>query len=387
MKKILIPIIVLLLLSISIVSADELQGFIDQPTTISTVCIRNSQIRTNVTVTVRIYNEQGVMVAGPVNSTPGGNGTFSTSFVFAAVGKYATKETCDFGDYLADGSTAINVIKPMFGTMQVMAQSIAQVSLNKTAKAEWLLLLPNSTNSSQSAVVVTGGICGVYALNGTELAVSMTTTTTSDHLATEFVADPAYGFAEDENYEIVCNLTLSQGLMVNGVKNYFYVNPHMSYWQFLGSIFTSVGQILGIVEQTSAKLNATYDISNQTLQIVSNMNLTSTVESVPILMIFRAQTWEDTPVGVMSILRSGSSAIADANCSINIINQQDSQYVVTQGAVANIGNGTYLYNWTSSLDLGYYSIEESCSGGSLDSAVYGSSTAEVVSGSDMYVVG
>jgi hypothetical protein len=376
----------MLLLFAGIGLAEDMQVYVDEPTTIVTACIRNSQMRENVNVTITLFDSNGTMLV-TANSTSAGDGTFSYTYIFTQVGSYSTKETCDFGDYLADGSTSINVIKPTFGNVQVIAQGIKETEINKTVRAEWLVLLPNSTNSSQSAVVMTNGSCGVSDINGTSISVDVGEIVKDNILSVNFRSDPAYGFLEDTNYEIICNLTLSQGLMVNGVKNYFYVNPHMSYWQFLGSIFTSVGQILGIVEQTSAKLNATYDISNQTLQIVSNMNLTSTVESVPILMIFRAQTWEDTPVGVMSILRSGSSAIADANCSINIINQQDSQYVVTQGAVANIGNGTYLYNWTSSLDLGYYSIEESCSGGSLDSAVYGSSTAEVVSGSDMYVVG
>jgi len=380
MKKILIPIIVLLLLSISIVSADELQGFIDQPTTISTVCIRNSQIRTNVTVTVRIYNEQGVMVAGPVNSTPGGNGTFSTSFVFAAVGKYATKETCDFGDYLADGSTAINVIKPMFGTMQVMAQSIAQVSLNKTAKAEWLLLLPNSTGAANSSISVANGSCTVYSINGTLLSVSPDTIVSGDKLTTFFRTDPAYGFAEDENFEINCNIALTGGLSVTGVKNYLYVNPHLTYFQFLGQILSDIGQVLGIVQQSQATINQTLSITNQTLQIVTNLNTTSggsteiLANTQNILTIINESytislSGTDYMSGdngrVFLKLVKNDVALDDQVCMLSIHNPASvtnaTSYFVYNALMRAIGtDGLYYYDFTAPDAEGIYMVSARC---------------------------
>ena len=259
--------VTLFLLVVPSVLADELVGYIEQPTTVSTVCIRNSQIMTNVNVTVRIYNEAGALIYGPVNSTPGGNGTFSTTYVFQNTGKYATKETCDFGDYLADGSTAINIIKPTFGNVQILSDIVKSVRLNRKASADWQILLPNSTGAANSTIVVEGGSCSVYDLNNTLLNVTPTTIVSVDRVSTSFVADASYGFAEDENYQILCDVNLTGGLMIRGVKNYLYVNPHLTFLQFLG-------QLLGIVEQTQATVNQTLSISNQTLQIVSNLNLT-----------------------------------------------------------------------------------------------------------------
>jgi len=268
-RKTLLLVVLVALLMISIVSADELQGFVGESTTISTVCIRNSQIRANATVVVSIFDEVGALIYGPVNSTSGGNGTFSTSYVFQNTGKYATKETCDFGDYLADGSTAISIIKPVFGgSMQVMAQSIGQVRLNRAVQAEWLLLLPNSTGSSNSTIVAEAASCFVSDLNNTQMNITLSPVVEVDRLAVAFDANSGYGFMEDNNYQILCNLNLSSGLYVNGIKNYFYVNPHLTFLQFLG-------QILGIVEQTQTIANQTLSISNQTLQIVSNLNVSN----------------------------------------------------------------------------------------------------------------
>jgi len=280
MRKTLVLVALAAFLMISIVSADELQGFIESPTTISTVCIRNSQIMTNVTVIVRVYDYVGNLVYGPVNSTPGGNGTFSTAYTFNTVGKYATKETCDFGDYLADGSTAINIIRPVFGNMQVLAQAIKETIINRTVKAEWLITSFNSTNTS-----INSGICGVADIDGNIVTPIVNTTVTNDILFTSFRADPGYGFIEGTNYEILCNISLSGGLMVNGIKNYVYITPDLTYLQYLGQLISQVGQILGIVQETQVTANQTLSISNQTLQIVSALNMTGGGNSTVIIDI------------------------------------------------------------------------------------------------------
>jgi len=381
MKKYVLLLMMAILMA-SYVFADEMQSYVDQPTSIVTACIRNSQMRTNVNVTVKIYDSIGtLLVAG--NSTSMGNGTFEYIYTFDKIGAYSTKETCDFGDYLADGSTSINVVKPSFGNIQVIAQSVDEVSLNKTARSEWLLLLPNSTNSSQSAIVVTGGVCGVYALNGTELAVSMTTTTTSDHLATEFVADPAYGFAEDENYEIVCNLTLSQGLMVNGVKNFLYVNPHMTYWQFIVDIFSSLAGIQDVTNQTLS-------ISNQTLQIVTSLNntgITSTIQE-PKLLIPSIKMWIGSQALIRLKLVQGSDIISDASCNLTMFSSMEDTKLIDNQPTIYAAEGEYLYNWTANVDVGEYPLYGICAGGALNTnIVYGDGSIDVLDGAEMVTFG
>ena len=181
-------------------------------------------------------------------------------------------------DFLADGSTQINVVKPSFGSMQVIAQGVSTVSLNETAKSEWLLLLPNSTNVSSSSIHVIGGVCEVSGMDGSIINATISTVTTNDKMTATFQSDPAFGFEEGANYQILCNISLTQGLFVNGVKNFIYVNPQKTYWQWL---IDAIAQLLGIAQQTSATVNETLSISNQTLQLVKAMN-SSGISSVGI---------------------------------------------------------------------------------------------------------
>jgi hypothetical protein len=266
-----------LLLVVGIGLAEEMQAYIDEPTTIVTACIRNSQMRQNATVGIIIYDSTGSTLVA-ANSTPAGDGTFSYAYTFTQIGSYSTKETCDFGDYLADGSTSINVVKPTFGSMQVIAQGVAEVDIDKLVRSEWLLLMPNVTNSSQSSIIVEGGSCGVSDINGLAMNITPDVTITNSALAVAFIANETLGFEEGSNYEILCNITLSQGLAVNGIKNFVYINPHMTYWQFLTDILST---LMGISDTT----NQTLQISNQTLQIVSSMNTTNTNSTEQLLEI------------------------------------------------------------------------------------------------------
>jgi hypothetical protein len=391
--KWLLPVIAILLLSMTVLG-EEITSYVDSPTTISTACIRNSQMRDDATATIIIYNVNGVEIVPQTNMTPSGNGTFSYTHVFTDIGGYSTRETCDFNGRLADGSTAINVIKPGFGNMQVLGQSVGEVMINRTVMSEWLLLLPNSTNTSQSSIRVLGGVCVVNNINGTAINANMTTIVTSDLLRTSFKADTDIGFAEDTNYEITCNISLSSGLMVNGVKNFVYINPHMTYLDYLSSLISSVGQILGIVQANEVKLNQTFDISNQTLQIVSNLNITGggtnssqIYEFTPDLTIFESQTYEDNPVIIGSRLTLGSLSVDNASCNIDIIKQSDASYVVSQQIVLNMGNGTYNYNWSTPVKTGSYSIKQNCSGGQLGTkTVYGATLATVSPGVEIQML-
>jgi hypothetical protein len=389
----LFPLIMILVLS-SLVLGEEMTAYIDQPTTISTACIRNYQMRENVNVSVVVYDSNGTVVVPKTPMQPSGNGTFSFTYTFTNVGGYATRETCDFGDYLADGSTLITVLKPTFGNMQVLAQGVKEADLNTTIKSEWLLLLPNSTNTSQSSIKALNGSCAVFEMNGTQLFPDITTSVVDDTMIAVFQADSSYGFAEANNYQLTCNIELTQGMHVNGVKNFFYITPHKSFLQFWQSVFVSLGQILGVVQETQATLNQTLDISNQTLQIVSGLNITgvsgnvSTYEFTPNLMVFESKTWENTQVTIGSMLRSGSAKIFDASCNINIINQMDNTYVINQGSVVNAGLGSYIYNWTNPNDVGAYTVEMNCSGGGLaEKMVYGSAMVTIMSGAEISILG
>ena len=99
----------------NVVVAEAVVAFVDSPYTITTACIRNGQLRANASAYITIYDSSGAVIVPQTNETPSGNGTFSFIYTFTVVGGYSTKETCDFLDFLADGSTQINVFKPSFG--------------------------------------------------------------------------------------------------------------------------------------------------------------------------------------------------------------------------------------------------------------------------------
>jgi hypothetical protein len=373
MSRVFVGVFVFLLLGVTFAYAEEMTVYVGEPATVVTACIRNSQLRANATAYIIIYDRAGNELVAQTQMPASGNGTFAYTYNFQERGSYSTRETCDFGDYLADGSTSINVISPMFGSVQVIAQSIDQVAINRTVKAEWLILLPNATNASESTVGIEAGACSVASIDGDPVTPVMTTIVTGSTLSTSFVANSDVGFIEAENYEISCNVTLSQGLQVDGLKNYVFVTAHMTYFQFLGSIFTSIGQVLGIVERSEVAINQTLSITNQTLQIVSNMN--TTVADVADVKMTRVNAYAYESVNLTSWLTLGVSAINDADCNVSIY--APSGTLVVSGLAMNDGE-KYLFGWDVGVASGLYSVREFCSGGGLGSAVaYGVSDVTV----------
>jgi hypothetical protein len=216
-----------------------------------------------------VYYANGTEVVAEVNMSSGGGGVFSYTHVFTELGGYYTKERCDFEGVFAEGSTSINVVKQSFGDMQVIAQGVAQVDLNETVISEWIVLLPNATNVTNGSVYVMGGVCDVLAMDGSLLGVNTTTVATNNALKTSFITDPVVGFEEGENYQVMCNITLSQGLRVDGVKNFVYVNSHKTFWEYILALF-------GFAQRQEATANETLSIVNQTLQIVQSLNVSGT---------------------------------------------------------------------------------------------------------------
>ena len=113
----LIMIVVMVLITLGSAFGEEMQAYVDQPTSVVTACIRNSQLRSTATATIRIYDSSYNLIVSETNMTPTGNGSFIFTHVFTSIGTYNTRETCDFSGILADGSTSINVQKPGFGNM------------------------------------------------------------------------------------------------------------------------------------------------------------------------------------------------------------------------------------------------------------------------------
>ena len=376
-------ILVALLLAVSCVAAEQMEAYVAQPTTIATACIRNSQMRSNVNATITIFNENGSVLVGPVAEVPAGNGTFSYTYTFNDLGSYTTRETCDFGGLLADGSTLITVVKPGFGNMQVIAQGVAQVGMGATAVSEWLILLPNATNTTQSALAVTGGACLVQTLNGTALNATVNAVTTASKLTSTVVVDTATGFQEGTNYQVLCNITLTNGLYVNGVKNYVYVNEHVSVVQYLL-------QLLGFAQRQEVTANQTLSITNQTLQIVSALNNTGiptqVYEQLPSLKTPGGLTaWEGVPLTLSTKVLLGSSNVGNAVCSLTL-REMVSGSSATYSATYDVSQQVYLYNWTPG-SVGVYDARWNCTGGALNvTKVYDASSVQVVKGAIMQMV-
>jgi hypothetical protein len=258
-----------------------LQGYVDQPTTVVTSCIRNGQLRDGLNVTIIVYWPNGTVLVPATLETPLGNGTYGYTYTFTKDGTYSTRETCDFNGTLADGSSQIDIVHLMFGSVQVLAQSIGEVYINRTVNSDWLFILPNQTGAENgSSVQVSGGYCAVInvsSLNETLLdsilnASAMTVGFDASSLKVSFNANTDYGFTETNNYEIVCNVNMSDGMHVNGLRNYFYVNPHQTYLQWLGSIITSIAQLLGIVQANQVYINQTFNMTNQTWSLLAAIN-------------------------------------------------------------------------------------------------------------------
>lgn len=113
MKKIIL--ITIFLIIIPFAFADYLDGTPNTITSITTACFRNYELVENANVSIIIYNSTGGILAQGYSDLTS-NGTFVYNYVFTDVGYYTTRETCDFNDYLADGSTTIN-IKDNSGTI------------------------------------------------------------------------------------------------------------------------------------------------------------------------------------------------------------------------------------------------------------------------------
>jgi len=110
MNKKLFLMAIIMFLSINVVIAEEMIGYTNQPTTITTACIRNFQMRATANASIIIYDAVGGILVPKVDMNKTGNGTSIYTYNFTTIGSYSTRETCDFGDYLADGSTAITIL-------------------------------------------------------------------------------------------------------------------------------------------------------------------------------------------------------------------------------------------------------------------------------------
>jgi hypothetical protein len=363
--------IILLVACSGSVIADELQAYVDQPATISTVCIRNGQMRSNATVRIVIYDEQGNVVVPTTTSVQGSNGTFSYTHVFTNVGKYATKETCDFGDLLADGSTAITVIKPMFGTMQVVPQGISQTDIDKLVVANWLLLLPNSTGAANSSIVTQNATCVVSDLFGATMSEIPSVSVVADQLSVAFVANSSNGFVESTNYQVVCDIYLSAGLKVNGVKTYVYVNPNKSFWQYLL-------QLVGLAQTTQAGVNQTQLLANQTLiltqainqtvsnlSVVANVNVTQIIDGTPSVVMPDVDGYDIRPVYVRLQASIGSVLVSNTTCQLDVFSANNDSKIVNAASMSYIGeSGLWVYSMNLT-DVGSYLGVATCSGGQL----------------------
>ena len=367
-------VLLIALLCAGVVSAEEMVAYVDQPTTVTTACIKNSQMRSNATASITIWYENGTIAVPSTASTPSGNGSFSFTHVFTQIGAYSTREVCDFNGVLADGSTLIRVKKPTFGNVQVIAQGVAQAELNTTIVSEWLVLLPNATGAANSTIVVQGGDCSV---TGTSVVPSVTVQ--GDAVRATFIADPVDGFTEGANYPVVCNLTLSAGLQVNGVKSFVFINREVSFWQALL-------QLIGISQQTQATVNETLSITNQTLTIVQALNGTGSnttgaqiYEQYPVVWVAQTNFYpgDTSPVVVLATL--GSSDVQNATCAVTIYDSNTSAILETQDMTPV--NGQYIYNWTvPEYADGNYPAKVNCTGGSFG-------TAKISKLQDIYVNG
>ena len=368
------------LLCISGAFAEEMQAYVDQPTTITTACIRNAQMRSNATATITIWFANDTLIVAQTNETSSGNGTFSFTYTFTQIGTYNTRETCDFGGILADGSTVIHVEKPTLGNMQVISQGVPQVDLGSVAKADWQLLLLNTTNAtSNSSIQVTGGACQVVDIANVPLTVPINVTTTADRMTATFMANTTNGFVEGSNYEVDCNITLSDNMYVNGVKSYVYVNSRQSFLQYLL-------QLIGLGQQTQSTVNQTLNITNQTLAIVQNLNLTGggqtgaqIYEQFPDVWLAQTNLYPGYTTPLVAVATLGSTDVSNATCYVTIYDQAAAVLVNTQ-AMTSTG-GKYLYNWSvPNGSDGHYPVKINCTSGAFG-------TAKITKLQDVYVNG
>lgn len=361
------------LLCVAGVVAEQMDTYVGQQTTITTACIRNSQMRGDALAMIIIYDANGTVVVPQSNMSSSGNGTFSYVYTFDVIGGYSTRETCDFGGILADGSTSINVIKPNFGSMQVVAQGTAQVDLGKVVVSEWLILLPNSTNSTVSDIQVIDGACNVMDLLDNPLNVSVFAITTNDKMTATFTADPV-NFVEGMNYQVLCNITFNHGMYVNGVKNYVYITPHTSFLQY-------ILQLIGLAEDTQASVNETLSISNQTLQIVTLLNSTiGTIvyEQIPHVELAQSNLIAGRVSKIVAEAYYGSNVTLTPVCEITVFYQNLSRLVDNQSMI--VGIDVYEYDWLVPLDAnGKYATQVECTGGDFGmTRVYAFESLDVV---------
>jgi hypothetical protein len=147
-------------------------------------------------------------------------------------------------------------------------------------------------------------------------------------------------------------------MYVNGVKNYVYINGRLSFLQFLL-------QLLGIAQDTQATVNQTLEITNQTLQIVTNLNNTqgnTIYEQLPILKSADARTWTDVPATISTKVFVGSEVIEDAVCDVDVVAQSNGSVLLETNTTYDNSTKLYSFTWTPDTE-GTYTAYWNCSGG------------------------
>lgn len=135
--------IIFLILALSIIPlarADHLNGIQNKELTITASCIRNGQIIPTATATIEITDALANLIVPQTPMLSNGNGTLIFTYNFTNTGGYSAKETCDFGDFLADGSDGINIYPE--ATCTGNSQSLNFSEFNQT-----LSEINNNTNT------------------------------------------------------------------------------------------------------------------------------------------------------------------------------------------------------------------------------------------------
>lgn len=138
------------------------------------------------------------------------------------------------------------MIPPSPTDFQIIPQGVTQAEVDTWVETEWALFSTSARNISASSMSCEGSAMnGTVVVNSSYFEYILDEDESGRHAASRWYANSSI-FNEGENYEVLCMIELSNGVMIENVEQYVYINPHKTIMVRIAEFVVAVGKIIGL---------------------------------------------------------------------------------------------------------------------------------------------
>ena len=222
-------------------------------------------------------------------------------------------------------------VPPSMADFQIIPQGVSQAEINTTIENEWAIFSNSERNLTMSSLS-----CSLFAANGSQVANSSYFSYSFDssgrRASARWFANSSI-VEEGENYQISCQVNV-QGVTLDNLEQYVYINPHKTIMERIAEFVTYVGYLIGFQQRP-----------------VSVVVIPEFVSSSATTNIVVSAMYGRTPV-------TGNSS----TCTIDVIDATGTSVVTNQPmSVFGVSTlGMFNYSMNSTIGSAPYAVRSTC---------------------------